>query len=502
MAKHVAALPNLRVDHRSEMPLNHQIYEQVRAAILAGQLGANTRLPSTRVLAHDLRVSRNTVLDAYAQLLAEGYVEGQAGSGTYVSPTLPDAVLQLQAKASLPQSAPERNLSQRGRLLAATPVSTSRDTGPLRAFRPGLPAFESFPFDIWSRLMARHWRQPRPELLGYATPQGYPLLREALAEYLVASRGVRCTPEQIVIVAGSQQGLDLATRVLLDPGDKAWIEDPGYMGARGALASAGAQVVPVPVDGEGLDVAEGIARCPAARLVYITPSHQFPLGVTMSLPRRLTLLEWAHRTGAWILEDDYDSEYRYTGRPLPALQGLDSEYRTVYLGTLSKTLFPSLRLGYMVVPPDLIGPFVAAKALADRHAPSAEQAVLADFIAEGHFARHIRRTRVLYAERQAVLVAAAARDLGGLLEVAPAEAGMHLVGRLPAGADDRRASAQALAHGVEAPALSSYGLAAERPQGLLLGYAAFSQADILEGVRRLRRGLQVSIAEAPPTGPA
>jgi GntR family transcriptional regulator / MocR family aminotransferase len=496
MAKHVTALPNLRIDHSLATPLHYQLYEEIRSAILAGQIGTNARLPSTRALARDLRISRNTVLDAYAQLLAEGYLEGQVGSGTYVSPTLPDAVLQLQARTSLPSTTPERSPSRRGALLAATPVSTSRDTGTLRPFRPGLPTFETFPFDTWSRLMARHWRQPPSELLGYANARGYPPLREVLAEYLVASRGVRCTPEQIIIVAGSQQGLDLATRVLLDIGDTAWIEDPGYMGARGALTSAGAQIVPVPVDHEGLDVATGISACPAARLVYITPSHQFPLGVTMSLPRRLALLEWAHRTGAWILEDDYDSEYRYTGRPLPALQGLDAENRTVYLGTLSKTLFPSLRLGYMVVPPDLVAPFAAAKALVDRHAPSVEQAVLADFIGEGHFARHIRRTRMLYAERQATLVAAAEHELGGLLEVEPAEAGMHLVGRLPRGIDDLAVSLKANEHGIEAPALSSYGLSAERPRGLMLGYAAFSQAQIYEGVRQLKRVLQASLAEA------
>jgi GntR family transcriptional regulator / MocR family aminotransferase len=490
MAKHVAALPNLRIDPSLAIALHYQLYEGIRSAILAGQLGANTRLPSSRALARDLGISRNTVLEAYAQLLAEGYIAGQVGSGTYVSPTLPDAVLQFQTTDNLPRAIPARSPSQRGKLLAATPVSISRDSGTLRAFRPGLPAFETFPFDAWSRLIARHWRQPPSELLSYGNPRGYPPLREAIAEYLIASRGVRCTPEQIIIVAGSQQGLDLATRVLLDVGDRAWIEDPGYMGARGALISAGAKIVPVPVDREGLDITWATSQCPAARLVYITPSHQFPLGVTMSLPRRLALLEWAHRTGAWILEDDYDSEYRYTGRPLPALQGLDSENRTVYLGTLSKTLFPSLRVGYMVVPPDLIDPFVAAKALADRHAPSVEQAVLADFITEGHFARHIRRTRMLYAERQAVLVDAARRELNGLLRVEPAEAGMHLVAHSPHGVDDQLLAAKAAEYGVEAPALSTYGLAPERPRGLILGYAAFNQADIYEGVRRLRRALE------------
>jgi GntR family transcriptional regulator/MocR family aminotransferase len=319
-------------------------------------------------------------------------------------------------------------------------------------------------------------------------------LREAIAQYLIAARGVRCSAEQVIIVAGSQQGLDLAARVLLDVGDKVWLEDPGYIGARGALQSAGADVVPVPVDREGLNVADAITRCPSARLVYITPSHQFPLGVTMSLPRRLALLEWAHRAGAWILEDDYDSEYRYTGRPLPALQGLDTENRTVYLGTLSKTLFPSLRLGYLVVPPDLVDTFIAAKALADRHAPSVEQAVLADFMSEGHFARHIRRTRVLYAARQAALVETATSELAGLLEVHTAEAGMHLVGYLPDGVDDKAVSQQAAAHQVEAPALSSYALAPLRRRGLLLGYAAFSHADITDGIHRLATALRNSVS--------
>jgi GntR family transcriptional regulator/MocR family aminotransferase len=278
--------------------------------------------------------------------------------------------------------------------------------------------------------------------------------------------------------------------VLLDVGDKVWLEDPGYIGARGALTSAGADIAPVPVDQEGLNVATGIARCPTARLVYITPSHQFPLGVTMSLPRRLALLEWAQCAGAWVLEDDYDGEYRYTGRPLPALQGLDTDNRTVYLGTLSKTLFPALRLGYLVAPIDLVDTFIAAKALADRHAPSVEQAVLADFITEGHFARHIRRTRVLYAARQAALVDAAQRELAGLLEVGPAEAGMHLVGYLPEGVDDRVASRRAAAYQVDVPPLAAFALASPQRGGLLLGYAAVSQAEIYAGVRRLAAALR------------
>jgi len=471
------------------MPLHYQLYDGIRSAILNGQLAAHTRLPASRTLAQELGISRNTVMDAYAQLLSEGYIEGKIGSGTYVTHPLPDTVLQLGSTTGIAHTAPQRSPSQRGKLLASTPVSISRDTGYPRPFQPGLPAFDTFPFDIWARLMARYWRHPPSELLSYGEPNGYLPLREAIAEYLIVARGVRCTEEQIIIVAGSQQGLDLAARVLLDPGDKVWIEDPGYIGARGALQSAGADLVPVPLDQEGLNITEAIKRCPNARLAYITPSHQYPLGVTMSLSRRLALLEWAHHVGAWILEDDYDSEYRYTGRPLPALQGLDSQNRTVYLGTLSKTLFPSLRLGYMVVPVDLVNAFTAAKALLDRHAPSVEQAVLAAFITEGHFARHIRRTRILYAERQAVLLEAAARELGGFLEIGPAQAGMHLIGYLPEGMDDQAVSRAVAEFGVNAPALSSYALMPQPRGGLLLGYTAFTQSDIIRAVYRLARAV-------------
>jgi GntR family transcriptional regulator / MocR family aminotransferase len=490
MTKHIATLPNLRLDAHLATPLHHQLYNGIRAAILAGQLAAHTRLPASRSLAQELGISRNTVMEAYAQLLSEGYIEGKIGSGTYVTHPLPDTVLELGGAGDAGHVKRARSPSQRGKLLASTPASISRDSGQLRAFRPGLPAFDTFPFDIWARLMARYWRQPPAELLSYGDPTGYPPLREAIAEYLLVARGVRCTPEQIVIVAGSQQGLDLAARVLLDPGDKVWMEDPGYMGARGALKSAGAELVPVPVDQEGLNISQAIMRCATARLVYVTPSHQFPLGVTMSLSRRLALLDWAHHVGAWILEDDYDSEYRYTGRPLPALQGLDTENRTVYLGTLSKTLFPSLRLGYIVVPADLADAFTAAKALVDRHAPSVEQAVLATFITEGHFARHIRRTRILYAERQAALLEAAAREFDGQLDVKPAQAGMHLVGYLPEAADDQAVSRAAAVLGVEAPALFSYALAPLARGGLLLGYTAFTQPEIAQGVHRLAQALR------------
>lgn len=482
------AVAGLVLDRASPQPLHRQLYAALRVAILTGRLRPGVRLPPTRVLAADLGVSRNTVLAAYDQLLAEGFIEGRVGSGTYVARALAETALHGQALRGHPAPCPSQ-LSRRGAVLAATSVTPLRSGGPPRAFRPGTPALDVFPGAIWARLLARYWRRPPPDLLGYGDPAGYRPLREAIAAYLGAARGVRCEPEQIVIVAGSQQGLDIAARVLLDEGDVAWLEDPGYLGARGALRGAGARLVPVPVDAEGLDLAAGAARAPAPRLIYVTPSHQYPLGVTMSLARRLALLEWAGQVGAWILEDDYDSEYRYAGRPLAALQGLDREGRVIYLGTFSKVLCPALRLGYLVAPPRLVDAFIAARALADRHSPGVEQAALADFIAEGHFARHIRRTRALYAARQAALVDAARRELTGLLEVRPADAGLHLVGWLPDDADDATLAERAAAHGVETVPLSRYALGASGPRGLILGYAALDEETIHAGVARLAAAL-------------
>jgi GntR family transcriptional regulator/MocR family aminotransferase len=294
----------------------------------------------------------------------------------------------------------------------------------------------------------------------------------------------------VIVVSGSQQALDLSARLLLDPGDKVWVEDPGYAGARGALVGAGAIPVPVPVDEEGLNVEAGTKQDADARLACVTPSHQYPLGATMSLSRRLALLEWANRRDAWVIEDDYDSEYRYSGRPLEALQGLDTEGRVVYAGTFSKVLFPSLRLGYLVVPPDLVDPFTAARELADRHSPLIDQAVLARFISEGHFARHVRRMRKLYAERQSTLVEAANHHLPGLLDIRPAEAGLHLIGQLPEDVDDCEASRYARTEGVEAPALSIYGANPQAKRGLLLGYAAVAEPEIQSGVQRLAKALK------------
>ncbi|XXY18676.1 PLP-dependent aminotransferase family protein [Sorangium sp. So ce216] len=484
------------LDPASSAPLHRQVYEALRGAIFAGRLRSGSKLPSTRALAAHLSLSRNTVLGAYAQLLAEGYLRGRIGSGTYVADVLPERLLLARREpASRPALAPDGAvLSRRGALVAgaASPFRrASSPPGPAGlAFQVGAPAYDAYPAATWGRLMSRRWDRSWRALLPRHEPQGYAPLRRAIADYLVTARGVRCTPDQVIVVSGAQQAISLAAEVLLDPGDPVWVEDPGYTAARSALVAAGAIPVPVPVDGEGLDVAAAARLSASARLAVVTPSHQFPLGVTMSLGRRLALLDWARSSGGWVFEDDYDSEFRYAGRPLAALQGLSPDARVIYAGTFSKVLSPSLRLGYLVVPEGLVDAFVAAKALADVSSPSLEQAVLADFMAEGHFARHVRRMRVLYERRQAALVAAAGRELSGLLEVPPAPAGMHLLGWLPAGRADSAAAASAAANGVRCVALSELRVDTAGRGALLLGYAAVPEDEIDEGVRRLRTALR------------
>ncbi|RUR80226.1 PLP-dependent aminotransferase family protein [Chlorogloeopsis fritschii PCC 9212] len=476
-------------------PLYRQLYERLRLAILTEQLTAGVQLPSTRSLASELGVSRNTVLLAYDQLLAEGYIEGKVGSGTTVAQVLPESLLSTSNNKSKPQfeyqQSSQKRLSHRGRALAQTPLIPK----PLqtlqgkqqRIFRAGISAVDAFPHELWSQLIARRARNSLQNLLTDRELRGYLPLREAIAAHIVVARGVRCTPDQIIVVAGFQGGFDLAARVLLDPGDPVWMEDPGYLGARGALIGAGANLIPVPVDTEGLDVTAGMAKCPQARLVYVTPSHQFPLGVTMSLARRLALLEWANQNGAWVLEDDYDSEYRFVGRPLTALQGIDSSDCVIYFGTFSKVLFPALRLGYLVVPPDLVEAFIAARHFIGTRVPTLEQAVLADFMNEGHFNRHIRRMRSLYAERRVTLVAALKRELE--FEIYAPETGMHIVLWLPPGMNDKLASQQAAVVGIDAMPLSLFSMTQTRA-GLLLGYAAVDVHQIHDGVQRLATALR------------
>jgi GntR family transcriptional regulator/MocR family aminotransferase len=475
----------------SGAPLYRQIYEAIRRFILSGEFAPGRKLPSTRALAAELNVSRITVVNAYDQLLAEGYLEGRTGAGTFVGAELPDDLLQTGArKKAIPaRVAPvPLRLSQFGKLLAAKNLSAVREqmTATFQPFQNGLTAVEEFPFETWARLAARWQRNPTRSVLGYGDPQGYRPLREAIAAHLAAARGINAAPEQVVITAGAQQALDLTARIFITPGDSVLTEEPCYLEARGAFEAAGANIIPVPVDSEGIDIAGVPAGGARAKLVYVTPSHQYPLGVTMSLSRRLALIEWARGAEAWIIEDDYNSEFRYAGRPLAALQGLDPAGRVIYIGTFSKTIFPSLRLGCLVLPDELVDVFTAARALTDVHSSLIDQAVLAEFISEGHFARHVRRMRTLYESRQRILLEECRKQLGGLLEVEKADAGMHLVGWLPEGVDDMVISKKATEQGVRLAPVSEYYVNRPARGGFILGYTAFDEKRIVAGVKIMK----------------
>ncbi len=477
----------------AEGPLYLRVYRRVRGAILDGSLAPGARLPSTRTLSAELGVSRNTVELAFAQLDTEGFLVRRVGAGSFVAdvrPARPEPRPARPAPAPAVTSAarvPAPELSERGRTLAG--AAEGAESVVTQAFAPCLPELDVFPHAAWHRLLARRSRRSGRALLAEVDPAGYRPLREAVAAHLGTSRGVRCDWRQVVVLGSTQQALDLAARLVLDPGDAAWIEEPGYLGARAALRNAGARLVPVPVDDQGIDVAAGEGLEPAARLAYVTPSHQYPLGATLSLARRLALLGWAARAGAWIFEDDYDSELRYTGRPLAAVQGLDPAGRVIYAGTFNKALFPSLRLAYVVVPDALVGAFASACTQTDGCPPALMQAVLADFIADGHFGAHLRRMRSVYAERRMTLMDAVEMEIGPRVRLGPADTGLHVAVWLPAGADDRRASKAAAARGLSLPPLSQYLLRAPSGPGLLLSYATIPSEAIRRGVRTLREVL-------------
>jgi GntR family transcriptional regulator/MocR family aminotransferase len=477
-------------------PLALQLYRALRRAILSGALPPGARLPSTRGLAAETGVSRNTVLLAYAQLLGEGYAAGRRGSGTYVPAELPDAMTAVAASGA-PRPAGRRlrapRLSRLARRVSGRAVTWAPP--PQRVpydFRYGRPAFGDFPHATWRRLLARRARRVSDRDLDYGPPAGATVLREAIAGYLQRSRAVTAAAEQVIVVSGSQQGLDLCARVLLDPGSGVLLEEPHYPGARGVFVAAGAEIVAAPVGEDGLDVGALGPSARAVRLAYLTPSHQFPTGVLMSLARRLALLRWAERAGAYVVEDDYDSEYRYVGRPVESLQGLDRKGRVIYVGTFSKLLFPALRLGYLVVPAPLLQPFVNAKALADTGSATLEQLALADFIGEGHFERHVRRARARNAARRTALLEAIAEHLGDRVEVRAADAGIHVLLWLRGVAAARLlpALARAEASGVRAYPVALCYRTPPRQAGLILGYAGLGEPQIREGIRLLAHALE------------
>ncbi|MES2792796.1 MAG: PLP-dependent aminotransferase family protein [Planctomycetota bacterium] len=476
--------------------LHGQLRDQLRRAILEGRLRPGERVPSTRGFAESLGVGRITVATAYDQLTSEGYLVAVVGSGTRVSQTLPERFLNApKPQGSAPASSGIANLSARGREIAGFGRLISSDSGRPVPFRPHVPALDVFPREIWERLTTR--RQKRLPRTSFASvdPLGYRPLREAVAGYLGASRGVRCTADDIVITAGVQQGIDLISRLLVDPGDKIWLEEPGYLVARPVFEMVGAEVLPAPLDIHGLDVATCERTLPRPRLIYVSPSCQWPTGITMPLTRRLELLAWGERSGAWILEDDYTGEFRYGGRPLPALQGLDRSGRVIYMGTFSKVLFPALRLGYLVAPPGLAEAFGVARWLADRHSPPLEQAVLADFIDGGHFSRHIRQMRILYAERQEAVIDAARAELAAAITVSPVEAGMHLVARAT-GVSQEAVIAAAVKSGIAYHPIAWYSAATPPASGLILGYAAYTPEASRRAMKAWARALD-SAAHKP-----
>jgi|SRR5579863_8217569 GntR family transcriptional regulator/MocR family aminotransferase len=477
--------PVIKVRPDAPTSLFRQVYEGYHKAILDGNLRGGQRVLSTRALAQELGISRMPVLNAYAQLLAEGYFESRVGSGTIISSSLPERIAKQPRTISRPKrtrQGQKRTSKRCWNLPSAQDFFRSRGFGPFAVSQIG---FDNFPQRLWNRLVTRQSRNTTVRSFDYGDPMGLLELRERIAEHLHISRGVKCDAQQIIIVSGSQQALDLTTRVLLDPGDHVWMEHPGYTFARSVFTHNGCCVVPVKVDAEGLNVEAGIKKCPKARAVLVTPSHQYPLGVTMSASRRLQLLDWAESNDCWIIEDDYDGEYRYEGMPVTSLQGLDKTSSVVYIGTFSKVLFPSLRLGYLVVPEDLVERFLAARFAFDICPPTFSQAVLADFIGEGHFVRHIRRMRAIYAERRDVLLENIREHFGTAVEIAGYETGMHL-SILLREISDHEISARAARQNLWLSPLSpSYMKHAPR-QGFILGFGSTSVQQMPAAIRKFR----------------
>lgn len=467
------------IDSHSATPVHRQIYESWREGILRGRFAKETRVPSTRELAKTLHVARSTVTQAYEQLIAEGYLQTVRGSGTFVCSVLPESLLHAARLSARPKrTVPQLRLSEYGARLIDDFDYPRRQPGFI-SFSHWWPDQSSFTSAIWRRLMFKHLRQANPEFFNYARhAQGYEPLRKEIANYAARFRAAQCTPEQVIVVNGSQQALDLFARLIVNPGDEVAVENPGYLGARRVFLAAGAQLKPIPVDEHGI-VCDRLGS--GARVVYVTPSHQFPTGVAMSLSRRLQLIAWAREHRAVIVEDDYDSEYRYSGAPLPSLQGLSPDAPVIYCGTFSKVMFPGLRVGYLIVPPALIPAFRRAKWLADRNTPLLEQAALADFLGQGHLERHIRRMRRVYGGRRQAFVDAVAKHFGDRAQIVGDEAGMHALVRI----DDSGLAARAERNKVQLRATADYYLGNAPRNEYAFGFATLSERAIREGIRRI-----------------
>ncbi len=466
------------------------LHGEVRAAILDGRLRPGSRLPSSRNLAAQYHVSRGTVVVAYERLAEEGLTSGQLSSGTFVTTDLLATDTDTTTHRCQPRT--ERSKAR----LAAHTQATLQSVRVLpatqrigRAFRASEPALDLFPTELWARVASRVLRHAPRSLYGQGSASGYGPLKKAIADHVGAAKGVRCSPNQIIVTSGAQQSLDLLARFLLDDGDQVWMEDPGYTGALDTLRSAGASVIPVPVDAEGMDVKAGCELAPRAKLAYVTPSNQFPLGMTMSAKRREDLLRWARNAGAWVIEDDYDSEYRYGQQPIASLQSIDSSGSVIYVGSFSKTLFNALRIGFMVLPEALVSTFELARSFVDRHPPTLDQAVLAEFIIEGHFGVHVRKMSQLYSHRRAVLMDAFAESAGKGLSLARVETGMKALAWLPATCSDSQVASRAQSQGLEVLPISRFSIGRRIRPGLMLGFAGCDENELRRGAKLLAQVL-------------
>jgi GntR family transcriptional regulator/MocR family aminotransferase len=485
-----ALLHSIVIDPRARRPVSTQVYVALRDMILTGAFAAGERLPATRTLSRELGLSRTTIIEAFERLAAEGLIEARVGSGTIVSALLATDRPKRATPWHTAADAKPARLSKA--MTHATTRFSERQRLPFvpRAFTTALPAFDAFPMAQWARLSVKHWRGNRNDVMGYGEPNGHPQLRRAIAAHLRANRGISCDAEQIFIVGGAQQAFHLIGSMLLDPGDKVWFENPGAIGARNSMIACGADLIPVAVDRDGLRVEDGRNFAPDFRLAFVTPSHQQPLGTVMSLERRFALLNAAEQAGAWIIEDDYDGEFFFGGRPPPTLKSVDTTGLVIYVGTFSKSLFPSIRLGFILSPPALVHTFEALMSKFLYGVPTFLQAVVAEFIDEGHFTTHIRRMRRIYAERHEVLCREAERHLAGLLSIVPAASGLHTIGHLQAGLSEIDAAMAAEELGVTVSPIARFSIAPTEAQGLVLGFGGISPCQIQKGVEVLARVLE------------
>ena len=486
-----ALLLSLEIDRSLPNTVSNQLYTAMREFIHSGGLHLGERLPSSRTLALDLKLSRTTVINVFDRLIAEGLVESRTGAGTFVSnvwmsarPVPPEETNADEIERPLRKPRLSRIYTQ------ASDAFVDRLGHQTKAFTTALPAFDAFPRALWAQLVTKHWRSSSEITMGYADPRGYYPLRQAIASHLLSNRGVKCEPEQIFIVSGAQQAFQLIGTVLLDPNECAWFENPGAIGARNSLIACGAQLIPVPVDQDGLVVEDGLRQASQFRLAFVTPSHQQPLGVSMSLDRRYALLQAAEDANAFIIEDDYDGEFRYSGHPPPTLKSIDTIGRVIYVGTFSKTLFPALRLGFFLAPPQLVDIFDHVSKALLQGVASSHQGVVAEFMQEGHFATHIRRMRKTYAERHQVLCDAADQKLTGLLEIVPTDTGLHTIGRLPPELSETAIAAAALERDIVVTPIERFCIAPTGNKGLVLGFSGIKPREIIEGVQVLAEVLE------------